>query len=216
MESTTATSAREEAILRFYEGLAGELRGPINALSGWTEVLAAAAPGSQAAEVADAMRFTLGHLRRLCDDARDSAAVALGHLELRPQPVDLAAIVDAAVACHPLRSARYVSSGPVVVDGDRERLTQVVDSVLSAVTTAGGMVRIALRAVDPWAELTMTNDRPISFEVMRDLFEPFSRRPGEGPGLYVCRALVMAHGGEIGARADDGADTLWMRLPLSK
>jgi signal transduction histidine kinase len=48
------------------------------------------------------------------------------------------------------------------------------------------------------------------------LFEPYARSDtsfGTGLGLYLCRAILAAHGGEIGLRAEGGTTVFWFRLP---
>jgi signal transduction histidine kinase len=50
------------------------------------------------------------------------------------------------------------------------------------------------------------------------LLEPYARADtsfGTGLGLYLCRALLVAHGGEIGLRAEGGTSVFWFRVPRS-
>lgn len=217
LTATPATATRsggEEAVLRYYAGLADEMRGPLNALAGWIEVLAQESASESTSDVRHAAAVVIARLRRLCDDAKDSATVALGQVELHRQPVDLSAVVGEVAAS--TAPARFDAPGPVVVHGDRKRLTQAVTTLLSA-PAAYGPVSVTLSRHGAWAHLSVTSARPVPFEVFRGLFEPFSRPPGSGDavGLYVCRALVAAHGGEVGVNAgDDGGTTLWLRLPV--
>ena len=51
-----------------------------------------------------------------------------------------------------------------------------------------------------------------------DLLEPYARADtsfGTGLGLHLCRALLVAHGGETGLRGEAGTTVFWFSLPLS-
>ncbi len=211
------TVAQADAVLRYCSALVDEMRGPLGALAGLTELLAAQAgtesAGTESAgAIRDHIRGLLSRMRTLCDDAGDSAAVALGQVELRREPVDLAEVVAQTVAGR----MAFVPPGPVVVHGDRHRLRQIVQALLGAAALAGGRVEASLRRQGSFAEFTATSNELMPVDVIQGLFEPFSRPPaaGEGLGLYVCRGLAVAHGGEVGAHADKGGTSLWLRIPL--
>ncbi|MFM2303414.1 MAG: hypothetical protein RLZZ135_823 [Cyanobacteriota bacterium] len=54
------------------------------------------------------------------------------------------------------------------------------------------------------------------------IFEPYTRDrqsqylPGLGLGLYICRQVILAHGGEIGLENFERQTVFWFTLPLSK
>ena len=56
-------------------------------------------------------------------------------------------------------------------------------------------------------------------ELLASIFEPFQRHPkarseGLGLGLYICREMVRAHGGEIAVHSSEAAGTTFtVRLP---
>ncbi|MEO0409419.1 MAG: HAMP domain-containing sensor histidine kinase [Cyanobacteria bacterium P01_A01_bin.135] len=63
----------------------------------------------------------------------------------------------------------------------------------------------------------------IPVEQVKHLFEPYSRgpqaryMPGLGLGLYLCKQIVAAHGGEIGVVTQMGTGTIfWFTLPVDK
>lgn len=205
-------SARhEEAVLRFYSALAEEMRAPLAALAGLTEIIAAQA-GPDAAAAQLEIRAILARLRRLADDAHDSAALALGRFELRRRPVDLGEIVAAALPA----GTPFTRPAPLIVLGDRDRITRIVRSLLAAGSLAGGRPRAVLEARDAWAELRLITPGFLPVDVIQGLFEPFSRPAdvSDGLGLSLSRALAEAHGGKIGADAGE-ATVLWLRLPLA-
>ena len=209
-----ARDIHADDVLRFYTAVADELRGPINALAGWVEILAA---GDREAnrEALTSARQALHRLRRLADDAHDSAAVVLGELTVQRRPVDLAALVQGVVASVP--GARTGDVEAVTVAGDSARLAQILDTLLRAVAT-GDAVAVTLRRRGPWAELTLAHDKVVPFEALEGLFGSFSRPPGpddDAVGLFVCRALVVAHGGDIGVGSEKGLTAVWVDLPLA-
>jgi signal transduction histidine kinase len=202
---------REEAVLRFYSALGEDFRSPVAALGGWIEVLAA----SGDREAGAAARQVLNRVRRLADDARDSAAAALGQLALRRRRVDLATIIDAVAGADSKVSATL--SGPVPVDADPDRLFQLIAGLLAAARSAGSSVDVVVHHRSPWAEVQFLTDRPLPFGVLQSLYEAFNRPEsagGEAISLYLCRALAVAHGGELGAVGDETGTTLSLRLPL--
>ena len=160
----------------------------------------------------------------------------LAHLdEGRPielQPVELEDVVGEAV-----ETARTVEPGrPIettltssIVAGDRDRLRQVVDNLLSNVrshTPPDAALRVALDSRDDAVTLTIADSGPgMDAEHLERLFERFYRADpsrarssgGAGLGLAIVAAVVEAHGGTV--EADSAADqgtTFSVRLPRAR
>ena len=110
---------------------------------------------------------------------------------LQIEPVDLAELVQRSAAgigvSRPNRSVVVSGDVPVVVDGDEDRMRQVVDNLLvNAVihTPAGAPSRSPLAGEDGWAVLTVHDDGPgIDPADAVRIFEPFYRptRPAPVP-----------------------------------
>jgi CheY-like chemotaxis protein len=114
------------------------------------------------------------------------------------------------------------------VEGDPERLEQVVRNVLSNAvkfTPQGGRVEVRLERRDGFAEIRVQDGgMGIEEEFLPHVFEPFrqadastSRRHGGlGLGLAIVQHVVDLHGGSVHAHSDGpgtGA-TFMIRLPL--
>jgi signal transduction histidine kinase len=122
----------------FVATVAHELRQPLSAMLAAVEV-ARIAPGSDAARRAhDVMRRQLGQMSRLVDDLVDAARWAHGKVTLNKRPVDLHAVMrdaaaDATVAVTAAGQQLVViidEREPVWINGDRQRLLQVVSNLL--------------------------------------------------------------------------------------
>ncbi|WP_437318528.1 ATP-binding protein [Sorangium sp. So ce385] len=112
--------------------------------------------------------------------------------------------------------------GPVFGYWDQSRIEQVVMNLLSNASRhgAGQPITLSVSAHGGAAEICV-HDRGVGLtpEQQDRLFEPFRWKPdahgGLGVGLYVCRLIVWAHGGEILVESEPGAGTtLRVRLPL--
>jgi two-component system OmpR family sensor kinase len=150
---------------------------------------------------------------------------------LTREPVDLGAVVSEAVAAarvvEPDRPLELVVDGLVEVQGDRDRLRQVVDNLLGNVRThtpAGAPAEVTVRAAERKARIEVADSGPgLAPDHLGRVFERFYRADegrsrddgGTGLGLSIVSAIVAAHGGRVGAagRAEVGA-VFVVELPL--
>jgi CheY-like chemotaxis protein len=172
---------------------------------------------------------------QLVDDLLDVSRVERGELRLYVRPVDLRAVVEAAVeAVRPAATARGTAiavefkgeAGPVV--GDPARLQQVTWNLLSNAikfTPHGGRVQIRLYRDGEHAALEVRDDGVgIDPEFLPHVFERFRQADssrtrafgGLGLGLAIVRHLVEAHGGTIEACSEGTGKGAWFtaRLPI--
>ena len=172
---------------------------------------------------------------QLVSDVLDVSRIITGKLRLDVRPVDLARVVaDAIDTVAPAAAAKGVRLQSVIdqpgvpVPGDAQRLQQVVWNLLSNAvkfTPRGGRVQIRLQRVNSHVELTVSDTgEGIPARFLPHLFQRFSQadgtmaRPhsGLGLGLAICRHLVEAHGGSIGATSPGPGQgtTVRVELPL--
>ncbi len=149
---------------------------------------------------------------------------------LRRERVDLAEVArrsaESAGVSAPDRVVEVDASGAVLLEGDPDRLRQVVDNlVVNALTySTEGAVRVGVSAHEGRAVLTVHDEGPgIDPADLPSIFEPFFRSDpsrarssgGAGLGLAIVEAIVRAHGGTVTANPGPGA-TFVVELPAER
>ena len=162
----------------------------------------------------------LTQMSRLLGELVDASAVDTGGLALDRRPIDMAQVIDAAVAvCRPAMDERgqrfefHRPPGALQVQGDAVRLEQIVSNLLdnaSKHTYDGGRISLAVAVTADSVALTVSDDGiGITPQMLPYVFEPFVQDihalgfhgVGLGIGLTVVRALVRAHDGDLVAHS---------------
>jgi signal transduction histidine kinase len=208
----------------FLAMLSHELRNPLAAISNVAHVMKASpAIDPQLRWARDVLGRQTGHLTRLIDDLLDVSRITRGKVTLRREPLELKSVIAAAVeTTRTLINARRHSlqielpEEAIPVLGDRVRLTQVVDNVLTNAakyTKEGGSIAISLTTEEsagaPAEAVIRVRDTGVGIapELLPTMFELFRRADdslgrsegGLGIGLALARGLVEMHGGRIEA-----------------
>ncbi len=233
VEAEAANLAKDE----FLAVLSHELRTPLTSMLGWLRLLRTGQLDPD--KVAQALEVVERNTRtqaQLINDLLDVSRIITGKLELDLYPVELAPILDEAVASG-RRAAEVkgvaielaVDAAPGPVLGDPLRLGQVVGNLIANAvkfTSAGGRVRVSLARGDAAAVITVADTGiGIEPEVLDHIFDRFRqadstitrRHGGLGLGLGIARHLAELHGGTVSAESEGlghGA-TFTLRLPLA-
>jgi PAS domain S-box-containing protein len=211
---------------------AHELRTPVGVLAGTAETLRAhwAALGDEDRdELLDGMAVSATRLRRLLTDLLTASRLQSSALELETDEVDVAELVDVAVATvrriHPDAEIGIEGEPGLRVHGDADRLAQAIDNLVgNALRHGRPPVLVESRRVGDGAlEIAVSDAGDGVPEEMRGrLFDPFATgraRGGTGLGLYIVRQLARAHGGEASYRAPadgvPGSGQFVVSLPLA-
>jgi signal transduction histidine kinase/BarA-like signal transduction histidine kinase len=227
----TANRVKDE----FLAMVSHELRGPLNAILGWANMLQAGGLDPDRTRHALATIERNAHAQtQLIEDLLDVSRIVRGKLRLHVQPIRLTTVLDAAIdVVRPAADAKgvelatFVDREADVGTGDPDRLQQVFWNLLSNAvkfTQSGGRVEIRLRRTNAAFEITVSDTgRGIAAEDLNHVFDRFwqsaqgapSRR-GLGLGLAIVRHLVELHGGEVHAESDGAGRgaTFSVTLPI--
>jgi PAS domain S-box-containing protein len=231
-----AAEAASQAKSEFVAALNHELRTPLQAITGFTELLRTLdLPPDRRQAALEHIGAATQHVLSMVDDLLDIAKIEADALPIRAEPVELCGLLDEVLALlAPLAEGHDVTLRPAIPAGrsavraDRRRLRQVLINLITngiRYNRAGGWVEV--RAQDSGASTVTVAVRDsgqgIPAEMMSRLFTPFDRlgaessaEQGAGLGLVVARALTQAMGGtlEIHTAAEAGT-TAEITLPAA-
>jgi len=219
----------------FLATLSHELRNPLAPMRAALHMLRAGnVDVPKARSLLETMDRQVGQMTRLVEDLLDISRITRGVIELRREPVDVAAEVrNALESCAgPLEVGRHqlkveLPDAPAKVLADRVRLQQILENlILNAVkyTEPGGRIEVRARAEGDHVAISVSdNGIGIAHDKLSQVFDLFVQvdestertRKGLGIGLALVRDLVKRHGGTVEARSDGlgKGSTFLVRLP---
>ncbi len=203
---------------QFLANMSHEFRTPLNAILGYTEMLADGIYGAlpdRPLGVLARVQENGRNLLALINDVLDLAKIEAGLLTLRSEEYHMASLVWSVTASmEPLAQAKRLPlHGSSALDlpvgfGDARRLQQVlVNLVGNAIKfTDQGEVELKAEAADGWFKVTVRDTGPgIAAEDTEKIFEEFRQldssstrsKGGSGLGLAISRHIVEMHGGHL-------------------
>ncbi len=226
-----ARERSEQTLRRFVADASHELRNPLAAITGYSELVEQHARGLEGDTA-----FALGRIsaesqrmRKLVEDMMMLARLD-AHQQAAPEPVDateavLNAVSDARAAA-PSHAWRLVlPDEPVTVLAGRDQLQQVLVNLLGNARTHTPPGTHVETALSPDGIITVTDDGPgIPEDVLPRVFERFSRaddarshdeQHSTGLGLAIVRAQVESFGGEVWVESRPGCTRFGVRLRLA-
>jgi len=223
---------------QFLSSMSHELRTPLNAIIGLTEMMVTHAARFGTEKAQEPLRRVRGagtHLLGLINQVLDLSKIEAGKLELSPEPVNLARLIDDVIG-----TARQLAEqnknrlivenqeglGPLTVDP--MRLRQVLLNLLSNACkfTKEGQVALRVRKVvdgRDWIEFAVS-DTGIGMTPVQQarVFEEFTQADastarqygGTGLGLAITRKLAQMMGGDVMVASEPGKGSVFtVRLP---
>jgi signal transduction histidine kinase len=209
-----------------------ELRTPLASVLGFTSLLLQRDfPHDEQRRYLEIVDAQARRLAALAGDFLDVQLLDGGALMLVCTPFDLAELVREQVQLFFLQLTTHrltidLPDAPLVIDGDRDRMSQVVGNLLSNAikySPEGGEVRVSARRTRSDAVVTVSDEgvgiRP---EDTERIFEKFFRSAeatktvgGTGLGLAVAREIVSSHGGRLEVSSTRGeGSTFVVTMPL--
>ncbi len=236
-----AARAAAEAGVRlrdeFLSVAAHELKTPVAAIKGYAQLLQRRLQPNTPLDIEQTRKAfgvlvtQLGKLEQLIEQLLDTTRIQSQRLSLDRQPTDVSALTGAAVAAIAPRSAgthefRVDAERPVIANVDALRMEQVLFNLLdNAVkfSPLGGRTDVAVAEEGDHIVIAVRDYGPGIAEEQRErIFDRFyqgdteKHASGMGIGLWISRAIVELHGGELSVHTpSEGPGVRFLvKLPL--
>jgi signal transduction histidine kinase len=221
-----------ESWARLVSKLTHEIRGPVSTVRGLVGTTLAhfdRLSDEERKEFLGLIRHEADRLERTVEQVAFALKLDAGSMRFDIRPHDLSEIVrDAAQAAEgPDRSVRVDAPAHVEAPVDRAQIGMVIRQLIDnamAYSPPDAPVEVHLREAGADACIDVVDRGPgIPTDKREAVFERFSDwrpvgyedRPGAGLGLFICRAVARAHGGDASiADGSDGGTMLTVRLPM--
>jgi two-component system, OmpR family, sensor kinase len=234
--SFAARSESENRLRRFVADASHELRTPITAIRGFSELYrqGAVAQGEPTKDLISRIEGESKRMGSLVEDLLLLARLDQAR-EMDSKPVDLAEVVEAAVisarAAGPTHEVIFEKpSEEIFALGDEPRIHQVVANLLAnarAHTPAGTKIVVTLKQDADGARIAVSDNGPgLSIEDQKKIFERFYRADasrvrvdgeGSGLGLSIVDAVMGAHGGSVSVNSELGKGAIFtLFFPLDR
>ena len=227
-EAEQANDAKE----KFLSMMSHDLRTPLQAVSGYSDVLLAGFHGSLTEEQQNDVEHIKSATRRvvrMIDEILEFARIGKGAMKVELRTVSIReALSQAESMVRPsideagLLYQRDDSSPPLAARADPDRLQQVLLNLLTNAikfTPTGGSIRLGCDGVDRWVYLRVSDSGVgIPESKLPGVFDPFVQiqpdERGVGLGLAISRELTRAMGGDLSVESIEGeGSTFTIRLP---
>jgi len=222
----------ETAELReqFIAVLGHDLRNPLAAIDGGTNLLMREPQSEKSQRVIGLIRGSVLRMSGLIDNVMDFARGRLGGgLQLNRSNKTLALTLEQVVGelqtSYPERRIELNVDPAAQLYADHARLAQMFSNLLANAITHGATdqpVRVEAVLEHSELELTVANaGSAIPPEAMQQLFQPFyrsnphSRVQGLGLGLYIASQIAKAHGGRLEVTSDAAETRFTFSMPLT-
>jgi signal transduction histidine kinase len=215
----------------FFLQVSHELRTPMTSITGWATLLGIHPDPDIVKEAARCISSSAAVQAKLVNDLLDISRIMSRKFVISSESVNLCEVVEEAISSiRPLTEAKVISLRLIAPDridmkGDRFRLRQVCDNVLSNAlkfTAISGLIEVTLIAEEREAVLIVHDDgEGISADFLPKVFNRHAqaatgRFGGLGLGMAIVKHIVESHGGTVSVESPGtglGA-TFIVRLPL--
>ena len=222
----------------FLANMTHEIRTPINAIVGFSEVLSSLPTAEDKKGVIQIIKNNCDMLLRLINDILTASSLESGHMDIRPVEVDFAKTFNELFKSLQPRvqelGVEFIKDNPydtLTIKVDVERVSQVITNFLTNAVkyTHQGYIKLGYRmetrtvegqqreGLYAYCEDTGAGILPESQSKIFDRFfkvDDFVQ--GTGLGLSICKAFTDACHGDIGVISEgkDKGSVFWMWIPL--
>jgi PAS domain S-box-containing protein len=221
----------------FLAMLAHELRNPLAPIANAAHMLCLWNKGTnqEVSLACDVVERQVRQMTRIVDDLLDVSRITRGKVKLQEVPLDVSAIISAAVeTSRPLIESRRhklnvtLASEPLKVKADLTRMAQVLTNLLNNAakyTEEGGEIWLRFERDGSHVKISVKdNGVGMPADMIPTVFDLFTQadrtidrsQGGLGIGLTLVRSLVELHGGRVAALSEGlgrGSEFI-IRLPL--
>jgi signal transduction histidine kinase len=223
---------------QFLASMSHELRTPLNAIIGLTEMMVSNAARFGTEKALEPLRRVNAagtHLLSLINEVLDLSKIEAGKLELNPEPVNLARLIDEVIGTAGQLAEK--NKNRLVVEAqenlgrltaDSMRLKQILLNLLSNACkfTKDGEIALRVRKVADgreWVELAVADSGiGMTADQQAKLFQDFTqadsltarRYGGTGLGLAITRKLARMMGGDVTVTSEPGKGSVFTVGPL--
>jgi signal transduction histidine kinase len=198
-----------------------EIKTPTQAILGYTEILQRHPEKRE--QIFDALRRNANRLQRLTNDLLDVTRIESHTLRLNKQKFNLTDFISSIVddfkndiqkKGNNVKLLYEPEDNDLVVQADKERITQVISNLLSNAINFTKEGSISIKVVkdrnqqDEVMISVKDTGTGIDPEILPRLFTKFATKSdiagGTGLGLFISKSIIEAHGGKIWAANNNG------------
>ncbi|MBC8000343.1 MAG: PAS domain-containing sensor histidine kinase, partial [Leptolyngbya sp.] len=219
---------------QFVQMVSHDLRTPLTSVQSYLDLLGRGVYGTLSESGGQKLLMLNRSVDRLVNMIRDLLDLERwqsGHLRVTISDTNLKSIVEQSVeAVHSHTVEKkidlIVPDADIKLRGDEERLVQVVVNLLhNAIkfSPEGGKVELSVLEKEGFVNIQVKDEGPgVPAEMRTAVFDRFKQvsetdatvKKGTGLGLAISKAIVEAHGGNIGITSNNGGGSIfWFTLP---
>lgn len=208
-----------------------EIKTPIQSILTYSELLQSEPEKNQA--YVDAIQRNSLRLKLLSNNLLDLTRIQSNTLVITKEKFDLSHLISSVVEdfrnqiksmyVDPAVNVLFENRGPVFVEADKERITQIVTNLIHNALkfTSDGNILITLVAGKEEVIVSVKDTGlGIDSNIMSSLFTKFTTRhhSGTGVGLYISKNIIETHGGKIWGRnnSDGKGSTFSFTVPVKR
>lgn len=232
-ESIAFFTAEVDQARNLLLGMLGhDMRNPLHAIQLTATYLAKLNAGAEVSAAAARLSNSSGRMKAMLDDLLDFNRTQLGlGINIAPSDIDLSEVfvdeIQQLRVAYPNRRIELEIAGELRGTWDGNRLHQLLGNLVSNALKYGASdkpVQVLLEGKDKEVIFAVTNAGPgIDPSSLTIIFDPLARGavpedPSRsdsslGLGLYICREIATAHGGDIDVNSDTRETKFTVRLP---